>query len=302
MTATHATPAANPFDPANEAAYQAWREQKLAHYPQRIEDLLVEIADPYHLTDAEHAAILDRCRRANMAIYVTALGANPDKDVVRAIGNRFGLTRLDNNMCADEDSITSLQVVEAGPHPRYIPYTNRPIQWHTDGYYNEPDQQIQGLILHCVRPAMTGGDNGLLDQEIAYILLRDANPDYVRALMRPDAMTIPPNQVEGEELRPARSGPVFSIDPHDGHLHMRYTKRARNVEWSPDPLLREAVQYLEHLLDSDSPYLLRGLLQPGCGLLCNNVLHDRTAFTDDADPAKRRLLFRARYYDRIGGS
>lgn len=302
MTAMHAAQAASPFDPANETAYQAWRKRKLAHYPQRIEDLIVTIADPYRLSEAEHQAILERCRRANMAIYVTNVGSTPDKNLVRALGAQFGLHRLDNNMCADEDSITSLQVVDSGPHPRYIPYTNRPIHWHTDGYYNELDRQIYGLLLHCVRPAMQGGENGLLDHELAYILLRDANPDYVRALMRPDAMTIPPNRLEGEELRPARSGPVFMIDPRSGHLHMRYTKRARNIEWSPDPMVQEAVRYLEHLLDSDSPYILRATLQPGWGLISNNVLHDRTGFTDDPDPANHRLLYRARYYDRIAGT
>jgi hypothetical protein len=38
-------------------------------------------------------------------------------------------------------------------------------------------------------------------------------------------------------------------------------------------------------------------MQPGMGLLCNNVLHDRSAFTDDA--LNPRLLYRARYLDRI---
>jgi hypothetical protein len=33
------------------------------------------------------------------------------------------------------------------------------------------------------------------------------------------------------------------------------------------------------------------------GLLCNNVLHDRSAFSDD--PSRPRLLYRARYLDRI---
>jgi hypothetical protein len=36
------------------------------------------------------------------------------------------------------------------------------------------------------------------------------------------------------------------------------------------------------------------------GLLCNNVLHDRSGFTDN--PATPRLLYRARYHDRIAGS
>jgi hypothetical protein len=33
------------------------------------------------------------------------------------------------------------------------------------------------------------------------------------------------------------------------------------------------------------------------GLVCNNVLHDRTGFDDD--PSRPRLLYRARYLDRI---
>jgi hypothetical protein len=34
------------------------------------------------------------------------------------------------------------------------------------------------------------------------------------------------------------------------------------------------------------------------GLVSNNVLHDRSGFTED--PARRRLLYRARYYERVG--
>jgi len=33
------------------------------------------------------------------------------------------------------------------------------------------------------------------------------------------------------------------------------------------------------------------------GLVCNNVLHDRSGFTETPD--KRRLLYRARYYERV---
>jgi hypothetical protein len=33
------------------------------------------------------------------------------------------------------------------------------------------------------------------------------------------------------------------------------------------------------------------------GVICNNVLHARSAFRDD--PARPRLLYRARYYDRV---
>ncbi len=48
---------------------------------------------------------------------------------------------------------------------------------------------------------------------------------------------------------------------------------------------------LERLLAGPSPYIHRVTLQPGMGLLCNNVLHDRSGFVDD--PADPRLIYRA---------
>jgi hypothetical protein len=36
------------------------------------------------------------------------------------------------------------------------------------------------------------------------------------------------------------------------------------------------------------------------GLISNNILHDRTGFQDDSD--RKRLLYRARYYDRVAGT
>jgi len=101
---------------------------------------------------------------------------------------------------------------------------------------------------------------------------------------------------EQDGVRPAQGGPVFSLDP-DGHLHMRYTARTRSIAWKQDAATQAAVAALEGLLASDSPFILQGQLAPGMGLLCNNVLHDRAAFRDD--PARPRLLYRARYLDRI---
>ena len=298
MNQVASLPPAGPFALDDDHAYKAWRGAKLDGYPERLSDLVVEISDPRRLTGAEHQALLDRCRKANMAIYLSPLGSEPDKDIVRLLGLRFGLERLDDNLGADEDAITSLRVQADALHQGYIPYTNRPIAWHTDGYYNRPDQQIHGMILHCVQAAATGGDNDLLDHEIAYILLRDHNPEYVRALMHPEAMTIPPNLTEGEELRPARSGPVFSVQP-DGHLHMRYTDRSRSIEWRDDPLTRAAVDSLKRVLHEPSPWHFHGRLEAGQGLIANNVLHTRTGFMDGDRP---RLLYRARYYDRIQGT
>jgi hypothetical protein len=289
---------ASPFDLGSDNAYLAWREQKLADAPTRLADLIVEIDDPRRLTAAEHAAILERCRRANMAIYIGNTGDDPDKEIPTRLGAAFGLTRLDHNRGADDDAITSLTVQTDARHRDYIPYSNRPIAWHTDGYYNSPERRIDALLLHCVHPAADGGANDLLDHEIVYILVRDQSPDYIRALMHPECMTIPASHVDGAQVRPDQPGPVFAVRP-DGQLHMRYTNRARNIVWRDDPLTREAVAWLKDVLHRDTPWHFRGRLESGWGLISNNVLHTRTGFTDGEVP---RLLYRARYYDRIDGT
>jgi len=291
-----------PFDLANEAVYQAWRADKLAHYPVTAADLIVRINTAAALTEQEHAAILERCRNTNLAIYEVTGAEQTDKSAIRAFGMQFGLARLDMNLRADEDSITSLRVVAASRGTHYIPYTNRPLNWHTDGYYNRLDQQVRGIVMHCAAASASGGDNLFLDPEIAYLLLRDEDPAYIEALMQPDAMTIPANIEAGVELRPAQSGPVFSVTPDTGTLHMRYTARTRSIAWKDDRNTRLAAGFLLELLANDSIYTIRHRLSAGQGVICNNVLHKREAFADDAGSGQERLLYRARYHERICGT
>ncbi len=288
----------NPFDTANRSAYQRWRDQKLADYPETLDQLRVPVQDPRRLTPSERRQILRLCRKTNMAVYAGATGNDPDKSIVRTLGAQFGLRRLDHNMGADDDAITSLQTSSDGHRQTYIPYTNRPIAWHTDGYYNALDRQIRAMVLHCVEADDSGGENDLLDPEILYILLRDENPDYIRALSQSDVMTIPPNVVDGKELRAAQPGPVFSVFP-DGNLHMRYTARTRSIAWKADALTSEAVAFLVQTLSVPSLYRFHCRLQPGQGLIGNNPLHTRTAFENGA---RQRLLYRARYHDRMAGT
>lgn len=286
------------FDLNDDESYRRWRDAKLASYPRRLEELVVEVADPRSLTDIERTELLSRCRKTNFVLYASRVAGDPDKETVHKLGRSFGLAHLDANQGADEDAVTALMVQTDALHKGYIPYTNRPIAWHTDGYYNSPERQIHGMILHCVRPADEGGENELLDHEIAYIHLRDLDPEYIRALMHGEAMTIPPNTAGGEELRAEQPGPVFSVAP-DGHLHMRYTDRSRSIRWHEDDLTTNAVRALKDFLHEGSPWHFRGRLEAGWGLLCNNVLHTRTGF---ANHIHERLLYRARYYDRIEGT
>ena len=262
----------NPFNLDNPDTYLRWRDQKLANAITSIDELIVEINDPRTLTAAEHAALLERCQRSNMAIYATRTDM-ADEDMVRQFGSQFGLNSLDANWLAGEQGITRVTVcADDGQRQAYIPYTDRAIKWHTDGYYNPPERQVRGMILHCVQSAGQGGENRLMDHEIAYLMLRDSNVDFIRALSAPDAMTIPERTDEYGVARAAQTGPVFSTDPSTGDLHMRYTARTRSIVWKQDADTLAAVAALERLLASDVPHILRTRLEPGMGLLCNNVL------------------------------
>ncbi len=291
----------NPFDPDNEAGYRRWREAKLARAPASLAALTVEIRDPGAITDAEHEAMLARCRAANMVVYASER-TDACKDIPQRLGARFGLVRLDRNWLADDDGVSQVTVADAAAAGRgeYIPYTNRPIRWHTDGYYNPPGREIRAMLLHCVSRAGEGGSNRLLDHELAYLMLRDTDPAHVRALMLPDAMTIPARLDDDRVARAAQTGPVFSVDPEHGALHMRYTARTRSIEWKQEPAVQAALAALERLLAAESPHIHRVTLGPGMGVLCNNILHDRTGFVDDPD--RPRLLYRARYRDRVEGT
>ncbi len=291
----------SPFSLTNNNAYQNWKEKKLSNFSDDINALIIPIDDIAHPHQDEINALLHLTDQYNLALYRFN---NPDpspaknKQKVTQLASYFGLNRLDKNLCADEDKLTSITVTKHKGQHQYIPYSNKRLSWHTDGYYNTPKQQVHSIILHCEHPAQSGGESLLLDHDIAYILLRDENPAYIKALSQPNTMTIPANILNGKEIRPAQSGSVFSINTTGG-LHMRYSARTRNIQWQQDGATLEAVAFLQNLWENGSPYILRYTLQAHEGLICKNVLHCRTAFKDNNNPKKKRLLYRGRYLDQI---
>ena len=288
---------ASPFNLDDDATYQRWRAWKLGCIARDPQDLVVDVGDPAALTAAERAALLQRIAQTNSAVYRSPVQA-ADKQLPQRLAAQLGMRQLDANWLADEDGVSSIAVSAASDgRGGFIPYTDRPIRWHTDGYYHPAERRIRGMVLHCVRPARSGGVNALLDHELAYIALRDASPAHIHALMQPTVMTIPAREDDDGVARPAQTGPVFSVDPVDGTLHMRYTARTRSIAWQDDAATRAALACLQALLDGGSPWVLRLQLQAGMGLVGHNVLHDRSGFDDD--PAQPRLLYRARFLDRI---
>jgi hypothetical protein len=289
---------ASPFDLNENNAYLTWREQKLANYPQKLEELLVNINDLSNINDTEKQNLLSICRKTNMALFKTQIHWSEQQPIFLNMLKQLGITQADKNLGASNEGVSSLSPGGSAykKFADYIPYRNAPIGWHTDGYYNEPNKQVRALTLLCHRPASEGGENELLDHEIVYILLRDQNPDYIRAFMANDVMTIPARLDNGKVVRPDRIGPVFSII--NGYLHMRYTARTKSISWKQDELTQQALRALQKILNEPSVYKFEGQLGTGWGLISNNVLHTRKAFKDD-DKDNPRKLDRIRFTDRL---
>lgn len=286
----------SPFLLENEGAYQAWRARKLKIRGQLEAGRVFQLNHEARLSESQMEDVRQQVNAFNFAVFQS--GAVIGKLEFLSVNRQFGLNRLDSNPGADSDSVTSLRIVSDGDErSQYIPYTNRALNWHTDGYYNPRDRRINAFALYCVNQAARGGGNYLFDHELMYILIRDQAPELLAALMANDLMRIPANIQDNRIVRAEESGPVFSIQPESCGLHMRYTSRPRNIVWKSDKRSEKALNLVrEILMDSEAVFDLR--LQNNQGIICNNILHGRQAFHDRTEQPGR-LIYRARYYDTI---
>ena len=258
----------------------------------------IEIGDPYRLRAAERDAIASRCARFNLALYRFAR-AGTDPDALSAFASAMGLQRRDLTLGADRRGIASVRVARSTRGPEMIPFTSRALSWHTDGYYNAPEQSVRGVVMHCAAPAASGGATTLLDPDLVYAAMLAKDPALVEALAHPCAMTIPAHEADGMVVRPARTGPVFRFLDDPPRLHMRYTMRTRSIRWRSTPDTARAIAELEETIASLTARHVHVRFEAGEGVICNNVLHRRAAFVDSEDDGSRRVLLRIRSFDPV---
>lgn len=287
-------------------SYSRWREQKLNDSNDSAAMAgPVEIRNLDAPSAVERAELIRRCRITNGALYACSVAEGDSekvRDQIRKFADSLGLMIAEKHRSAGRQGIVALTPSNKEGQRGYIPYSQKAMNWHTDGYYNGPAENIRAMVLHCVRPAEDGGINEFLDPEIAYIRLRDENPDYIDALMHPQAMTIPENREANGNTRPVSIGPVFSVASDTGHLEMRYTARTRSIKWRDDPMTAKAVVFLRDLLEDGDPFIQKTKLEAGHGILCNNSLHNRTGFNAISAADSARLLFRVRFHNRVSGN
>jgi len=254
------------------------------------------------LADANPERLKRQIEAYNFVLYEfdSDLEQSPKQNFLD-INQKLGLYNFEIRADADSRGVAELKNVAPDDNrSQYIPYSNRALNWHTDGYYNSMQQQINAFALYCVQPAAKGGGNYVFDHELMYIRIRDTAPELIAALMAHDLMVIPANIQCNKVIRPETCGPVFSICPRSGALHMRYSARPRNIGWKSDKVSERAINLIREILIDDSA-VIEFKLDAGQGIICNNILHGRKAFTD-ADVTRARLLYRVRYLDSISFS
>ena len=282
------------FDLDTDEDYKKWRDEKLAAYPRDISELVIELADMTAITSNEKAKIVELVELANMCVF-TAGSAELEMNSLLKLGQQLGVSDTDKSTRHSQSD----ELTDSGILSKAIPFTTRHVRWHTDATYYGSDKTIQALFLLCKRPAVEGGSNKVLDNEVTYILLRDKNPEALRILMGNSCFEYK-NPKTGE-INHQLGGKVFWVN-QQGNLCHRFSFRKKDMAWSEDSSVIAVRDILESLLLEESEYVIEGRLESGIGLVSNNVIHTREKLIDSDDPSQKRLLFRTRFYDRVNAT
>ena len=172
-------------------------------------------------------------------------------------------------------------------------YRARTYQTRDRQFFHADSCDIVGLL--CVRKAKKGGLSAIVSSVTLHNEMLARSPELTAELFRPIHFDRRGEVPEG--LPPWYEKPVFNW--YEGRLSTHYVRRyIQSVRRLPEvPALTNRQIAAFDLLDEiaeDSGVQLRMDFEPGDMQFLHNpqILHDRTAFEDVADPAGRRHLLR----------
>ena len=283
----------SPFILENETEYKNWRQTKLELYPLNISKFSIPL-DINNFQKKDLDLIKFNMNKYNFALY--NFESKLTNNELENFCTMLNLNNSISNLFSDSNNISEIKDhkdTNNNQMGEYIPYTNKPLNWHTDGYYYPLNNSVKSFLLHCVNPAHRGGENLLLDHEILYILIRDHNPSYIKILMENNIMGIPRNKNNAESTN--INGPVFFIDD-EYSLNMRFTSRQQNIVWKKSDIIDKIKKFIFNFVESDTKYITKILLKKNQGYIANNILHKREKFFDNKN---KRLLKRIRFSKKL---
>ena len=206
--------------------------------------------------------------------------------IFMGVGAHLGRARSQNAKGHMLGHVCDLGLSSTDPNVR-IYQTHERQTFHTDSC------DVVGLL--CLREAKRGGDSLLVSALTIFNELRAARPDLLARLLKPMA-----HDRRGEV--PAGALPFFMIPVFSWHAkaltvfyQRQYFDSAQRFADAPrlTPADTEALDLLDTLAN-DPRLNLAMHLAPGDMQFVHNhtLLHDRTAFEDCPEPARRRHLLR----------
>jgi hypothetical protein len=202
------------------------------------------------------------------------------------IGSHLGSARSQNAKGHILGHVKDMGLSSDDPNVR-IYQTHERQTFHTDSC------DIVGLL--CLQAAKAGGDSALVSSVTIFNEMHRRRPDLA-------ALLFEPIETDRRGEVPVGEKPYFTIPTynwHAGHLsaiyQRQYIESARRFADVP-PLTPAQVEAYDlfDALANDPALNFHMALQPGDVQLVHNhtLLHDRTAFDDWTDPARRRHLLR----------
>ena len=198
-----------------------WAAKKDLDIPSNINDLKVSISDINHVSKAEISQIKQKLTKFNCCIYASGTNLDDNSKIMR-FAQSLGMRTFDSHNI-DDSAISTISANKDENNMRYIPYTNKGLNWHTDGYYDS--KPIFSWLLHCIEPALSGGENFLLDHELAireYIL----KYDDIIYLTNNETFSIPTDEVAKREIT---SNYVCDMNNEYKKLHINFSMRKENI-------------------------------------------------------------------------
>lgn len=158
--------------------------------------------------------------------------------------------------------------------------------------------------LCCIRQAKQGGETHLVSSGAIHNKMRHHTPELLSVLYKPFYRRLRHIETNNRDANTYHLQPVFRH--HEGHFSCDISRpvldRASEIRGVP-PLTATQIKALDtfEAWASDQTLCYTLKLQPGEMLFLNNhhVLHARSAFKDDHQSAKKRLLLRYRLTNPI---
>jgi len=202
------------------------------------------------------------------------------------IGVQLGNLRMQNAEGHLLGHVTDLGRSSDDPNTRIYQTSERQTH-HTDSC------DVVGLL--CLQQAKSGGLSSLVSSTMIFNEMRRRRPDLLSVLLQPI-------ETDRRGEVPEGSKPYFNIPVFNYHTELvsaiyqrQYIESARRFPGVEplSPLQTEALDLLDELANDPKLNLMMEL-RPGDIQLVHNhtILHDRTAFEDYAEPARKRHLLR----------